>query len=221
MHDDITRALGAVTREVQERQYLGRSVSVVRLSRTYDTDIADLWNALTSSERIPRWFLPVSGDLRLGGRYQLTGNAGGEITRCRAPEELALTWEFGAMLSWVEVRLRALAPEHTELVLEHLAPSGGEHWDKFGPGAVGVGWDLTLYGLERHLESGAALDPAEAERWSLSAEGKGFARASSAGWGGAAIAAGTAGDVAEARAARTTSFYTGEPVLSSDGSSPR
>lgn len=220
MHDDITRALGAVTREVEERLYLGRAVSVVRVSRTYDTDIADLWNALTDAERIPRWFLPVSGDLRLGGRYQLTGNAGGEITRCRAPEELGLTWEFGAQLTWVELRLSALAPEKTQLVLEHLAPSGGEHWDKFGPGAVGVGWDLSLYGLGRHLESRAALDHAAAERWSMSPEGKSFARGSSAGWSRAAVAAGTARDVAEARAARTAAFYTDEPPASTaDGSS--
>ena len=31
----------------------------------------DLWEALTSAERIPRWFAPVSGDLRLGGRFQV------------------------------------------------------------------------------------------------------------------------------------------------------
>jgi hypothetical protein len=123
------------------------------------------------------------------------------------------------MLTWVELRLSALAPEKTQLVLEHLAPSGGEHWDKFGPGAVGVGWDLSLYGLARHLESGATLDHAAAERWSMSAEGKSFARGSSAGWAGAAIVAGTARDVAEAQATRTAAFYTGEPPVTSGSSS--
>ena len=44
-----------------------------------------MWDACTDPERIGRWFLPVSGDLRLGGRYQLEGNAGGEILRCEPP----------------------------------------------------------------------------------------------------------------------------------------
>ena len=46
-----------------------------------------------------------------------------------------------------------------------------DHWQKFGPGAVGVGWDLALHGLERHLASGAAVDPAQAMAWMGSAEG--------------------------------------------------
>src|SRR5882724_8555264 len=29
------------------------------------------WDAMTNAERIPRWFLPISADLRLSGRYQL------------------------------------------------------------------------------------------------------------------------------------------------------
>ncbi|MGH9223767.1 MAG: hypothetical protein ACRD2W_08260 [Acidimicrobiales bacterium] len=49
---------------------------VVSISRTYDTTVEDLFDACTSAERIPRWFLPVTGNLRVGGRYQLAGNAG-------------------------------------------------------------------------------------------------------------------------------------------------
>lgn len=48
---------------------------VLTLSRTYPTDVDDLWNACTDAERIPQWFLPVSGDLRPGGSYELAGNA--------------------------------------------------------------------------------------------------------------------------------------------------
>ena len=65
------------------------------LTRLYDTSVDDLWDALTSKERIPRWFLPVEGDLKLGGRYQLKGNAGGTITACTPPNHFAATWEFG------------------------------------------------------------------------------------------------------------------------------
>ena len=55
--------------------------------------------------RIPRWFLPLSGELRLGGRYQLPGNVGGENLTCDVPRHLAVTWEFGGGVSWVDVRL--------------------------------------------------------------------------------------------------------------------
>ena len=58
---------------------------VVELRRSYDADVADVWDACTNPERIPRWFLPISGDLRLGGRFQLEGNAGGEIKECDPP----------------------------------------------------------------------------------------------------------------------------------------
>ena len=79
---DLSRHLGMVDREVGLREHLGRPARVVTAHRTYDTTIDDLWDALTNAERIPRWFLPITGELRLGGHYQLEGNAGGEITRC-------------------------------------------------------------------------------------------------------------------------------------------
>ena len=34
----------------------------------YDTDIDDLWSALTDPRRLARWVAEVDGDLRLGGR---------------------------------------------------------------------------------------------------------------------------------------------------------
>ena len=67
--------------------------------------IEDLWDVLTNAERIPRWFLPISGELELGGRYQLEGNAGGVITACEPPLHFTVTWEFGRDVSWAEVRL--------------------------------------------------------------------------------------------------------------------
>jgi hypothetical protein len=74
---------------------------------------------------------------------------------------------------------------------------------------VGVGWDLTLMGLARHLASAAALDPAEVAAWSASDQGKAFAAQSSDGWCRASIAYGTDEDAAKAAAAQTTKFYQG------------
>ena len=62
---------------------------------TYDAPIEDVWDALTNPERIGRWFLPISGDYRLGGRYQFEGNAGGEIVACERPNRLRVTWVYG------------------------------------------------------------------------------------------------------------------------------
>jgi uncharacterized protein YndB with AHSA1/START domain len=212
MNFDIPRHIGAVTRVVDQRQRDGRPTRVVVATRTYDSDIADVWDAITSAERIPRWFLPISGELRLGGRYQLTGNAGGEITACEPPRHVAMTWEFGGEVSWVEVRLTEESQERTRLVLEHIAHVDDDRWNQFGPGAVGVGWDLTLMGLDEHLRSGAAVDTAAAMAWTTSEEGKEYLRRSSDDWARASVAAGTDAAAAAAAAARTTAFYTGAEV---------
>ena len=63
--------------EVQDRTHDGQAVRVVVATKLYATDREDLWNALTDAERLPRWFLPITGQLELGGRHQIEGNAEG------------------------------------------------------------------------------------------------------------------------------------------------
>jgi uncharacterized protein YndB with AHSA1/START domain len=206
---DVARYVGAVTREIESREVDGKMARAVLATRTYDTTIEDVWDALTNAERIPRWFSPVTGDLKLGGRYQIQGNAGGTITECEPPRRFALTWEFGGGVSWVSVRLSADPKGGTRLELEHLAHVE-EHWNKFGPGAVGIGWDLSLLGLSRHLETGAAVNLEEANGWAASEEGKTFMRLSGQDWCRADIASGADPETAKASAARTVAFYTGD-----------
>lgn len=200
-------------RRVENREYLGKPALVVVAIRSYATTVEDLWDAITTPERLSRWFLPVEGDLKLGGRYQLKGNAGGTISRCERPEALDLTWEFMGGTSWVNLRL---APDgkNARLTLEHIAHKGGigeEHLKKFGPGAVGIGWDLGLHGLERHVANPAALlDHEAAEAWTRSSEGKTFLRSSGAAWAAAHAASGEDPDEARAKAERTIAFYMGE-----------
>lgn len=210
MQIDVASYIGAVAREVQGRDHEGKPARVVIATRNYETTIEDLWDALTNAERIPRWFLPISGDLKLGGRYQLQGNAGGAITACEPPRRLSVTWEFGGQVSWVNVGLTPDG-EATRLELEHIAQIADpdEFWDRFGPGAVGVGWDLSLMGLALHLASRATVDPAEVAAWSASDEGKAFAAQSSDSWRRASIAYGTEQAAADAAAAQTTKFYQG------------
>ena len=208
MHIDVAKHIGAVTREVTSRDHDGKRARVTVATRTYPTTPDDLWDAVTSAERIPRWFLPISGDLRPGGRYQLQGNAGGEILVCDRPRHLKITWEYGGETSWVEVRIE---PDGAgaALTLEHVAHVSDERWDKFGPGATGVGWDLTMVGLGLHVESPAAKTAEEGMAWMMSENGKAFVRESSDAWGHASAASGTDQKAAADAAARTTAFYTG------------
>ena len=63
MDFDVEGHLGAVKRSVASLERDGQPARAVVLSREYATTVEDLWDALTSGERIPRWFLPISGDL--------------------------------------------------------------------------------------------------------------------------------------------------------------
>jgi uncharacterized protein YndB with AHSA1/START domain len=207
---DVLRYIGLVTREIHTREYEGRPARVLLATCAYDTTIDDVWDAITNSERIRRWFLPISGDLRLGGCYQLQGNASGQITACDPPRMLDLTWEFGGQVSWVQVRLTERSDGGTSLRLEHIAHVPDDLWNQYGPGAVGVGWDLAMLGLGRHLETGAAVDPQQAAEWPTTEVGKDFVSRSSDEWSRASIAAGTQEAAAREAAERTTAFYTGQ-----------
>lgn len=207
---DPAATAGLVRREVRDGSRDGAPTKVAVARRTYATERADLWDALTSAERLPRWFLPVSGDLTVGGRYQLEGNAGGTVQHCAAPEEFTVTWEFGETVSWLTVHLTP-ADGGTTLELVHEAPVDPDFWTQYGPGATGVGWDLSLMGLGLHLAGGATLDPEEVQAWSLSPEGVEFARLASTAWADASIAAGEDADQARAAGERTLAFYTTAP----------
>jgi uncharacterized protein YndB with AHSA1/START domain len=207
----MTNVLGAEFRRVENREHLGQPALVAVATRTYDTTVEDLWNAITTPQRLARWFTPVEGDLKLGGRFQLQGNAAGTITRCDPPEALEVTWEFAGATSWVHVRLTRDG-QRARLALEHIAHRdaiGKEHLEKFGPGAVGIGWDLSLHGLALHLAAAdGAVDRSAAEAWMRSSEGKAFMRTCGEAWGAAHAASGEDPEQARAKAERTIAFYT-------------
>lgn len=209
MEIDVARVLGLVTRNVRNFEKDGKPASTVTLTRAYDTDVDDLWDALTRQERIPRWFLPVEGELRLGGRYQLKGNAGGTITACTPPSHFAATWEFGGGTSWIDVKVVAEKGGQARVTLEHTAIIE-DHWNQFGPGAVGIGWDLALAGLELHVATGTSVDHETAEAWMGSPDGKAFVTESGEAWRAAHVASGVDAASAKERSDRTIAFYRGE-----------
>ena len=210
MDFDFKGCLHAVERRVSWLEREGKPAAAVTLACNYETTAEDLWRAITDSDHVPRWFLPLSGELKLGGRYQLEGNAGGEITACTRPSHLALTWEFGEDLSWVEIHCTAQQAGTVRLELKHtghLSP----HWDTYGPGATGVGWDMAFIGLARYLAH-PTKPKLDATAFVTSAEGEALIKDSGAGWEQAAIDAGTKPDVAHDAARHTTAFYTGKPI---------
>ena len=210
---DIVREIEAVQRELGERRIPAGDGRYLRLRREYDAPIEDVWDALTNPERISRWFLPISGDYRLGGRYQFEGNAGGEIVACERPNRLKVTWAYGetatdADTSELEVRLSPVDDGTTRFELEHTAVVPEEMWEQFGPGAVGIGWDQGLLGLSLHLRGGSVDDR---EAWPLSAEGREFSTRSSEAWGEANRAAGADPEAVARGVTNSTAFYAPDP----------
>ena len=206
---DVKHQINEVRREVGSRVLEAGEARVTTISQTYRGSLDDVWDACTNPERIPRWFMPVSGELRLGGRYQLEGNAGGTVQRCDPPNSFTATWEFGGQTSWIEVRLVEQPDERVRFELEHVAHVSDELWAQFGPGAVGVGWDLAVLGLALHLAGDRSIPPESGPTWVVSEEGRQFVALSSELWCQASIAAGSPAAEAEAAAGRAFAFFTG------------
>ena len=208
MKFNVEENLGAVERSVSSLERDGQRAHTVVLARSYATTQADLWDAVTNAERIPGWFLPITGDLELGGCYQLEGNAGGSITACDPPSHYAITWEFGGDVSWVDIRVADDGGGQARLIVTHTVNHSG-HWETYGPGATGVGFEMGLLGLSMHLTDPDQPKPDPME-FAMSPDGKALLTGSSQAWGDADSAAGTDPALARAAAARTAAFYTGE-----------
>ena len=183
---DLINQLKAIHRRVDKRTADGGEVVGVLLQRRYGAAVEDVWDAVTDPDRLKRWFMPISGDLRVGGTFQLEGNAGGEILRCEPPRLLKVT--FGGPTSLVELRLTAEGEDGTALEMEHTVPI-----EMAGSGAgalfVGPGWDGMLLALALFLQGEVAEDPIAAAN---SPEAQAFSRQSVHVWADTIRASGTA-----------------------------
>jgi uncharacterized protein YndB with AHSA1/START domain len=212
---DIVNQINATHREIGTKAVATGAGRSLLLRRTYDAPIDDVWSACTEPDRIGRWLAPVHGDLRLGGRFQLEGNAGGEIMGCEKPRLLKVTWALGeGMDTEVEVRLAPAGDSATVLELEHAAPAEivDEMARMYGPGGtigLGSGWDLALLGLDLFLR-GVTFDPAT---WEDDPEEKEFATRSCHAWGSVIQAAwGTTDEDIAAAIAFSAQQFAPEPV---------
>lgn len=206
---DLIEQIDAVARHVGFGTLPAGAARTVSLQRKFDADIDDVWDAITQPDRIARWFLPVTGDFHEGGTYQLDGNAGGEIRTCEPPHRLVVTWNPpGAAppsedASIVTVGLHVVDGS-TELTLEHVAVVPPEFWDEYGPGAVGVGWDLSLIGLAAHL---AGIQLGTPEQMDRDPDVRAAMTASSRAWGDVYAVSGASPDAVALVVAATTAFY--------------
>ena len=196
---DLLDEVIAAHRDVSRRGSGDAEEIAVAVRRRYEAAVADVWDAVTDPERLRRWFAPVTGDLRVGGTFQVEGNASGEVRECDPPRALTVSW--GGPESVVRVRLDADGTG-TVLELEHSVPVA---FAGSGAGAlyVGPGWDAGVLGLARYLRGEPVDDPAA---WENSLEGRRFSAAAIDAWVQAVGTTATADEVAAAAEAARAQF---------------
>ena len=136
----------------------------MRIEDRFDTDIEDVWSALTDPSRLARWYGDVEGDLRPGGEYHArlfsSGWEGtGRVEACEPQQRLL-------------VRIKD-ADESDENVIEVTLTADGEHsvvvWEERGMpvaqlSAYGAGVQIHVEDLADHLAGRERRDDAKA-RW--------------------------------------------------------
>ena len=120
----------------------------VSFERRYATDAADLWDAVTSAERLARWFAPVTGDLREGGEFTIHFDDADaptcRVESCDAPRGFTWSWPLRDRASTVSV---SVVPDGDGAVLrlDHagLAPQSAPEY--------GAGWQAYVLSLGADL----------------------------------------------------------------------
>ena len=145
---------------------------VVRIEDRYDTDIDDLWEALTDPGRVARWYGEVEGDLRPGGQFRSYNAASdieamGRVEACEPPRRLRLTsketdesYRRGQGVPPFDTTIEAtLTAEGDQTIL--VIEVGGMPLDKIA--FYGAGWQIHAENLASYLHG---QDAADAEpRW--------------------------------------------------------
>ncbi|HEY1332953.1 MAG TPA: SRPBCC family protein [Myxococcaceae bacterium] len=133
-------------------RHLDEKHGAVRVEDVFDTDIADLWSAVTEPDRLARWIATVHGDLRVGGMVQAlftsTWEGPGRIDLCDAPSHLMLTMEPGTEDEGVIEAWLTAEGERTRFVVEER---GLPLEVLFSHGA---GWQAHVEDLGRYLAGG-------------------------------------------------------------------
>ena len=122
---------------------------VVRIEDRYDTDISDLWSALTDPGRLARWYGQVEGDLRPGGQFRghlESWDGTGQVDACEPPRRLLVTTR-GADEPYDEVIEARLTADGEQTLL--VAETRGMPLDLIA--FYGVGYQIHAENLAAHL----------------------------------------------------------------------
>ena len=131
---------------------------VVRMEDRVDTDIDDVWSALTDPSRLARWYGEIEGDLSVGGDYRArlfaSGWEGtGRVEACEPPRRLLVTIKD--------------ADEPGEGVIEVTLAADGDQtivvWEERGMpldylAAFGAGIQVHVEDLAAHLAGRKRVD---------------------------------------------------------------
>lgn len=197
---DIASWLAGTGRDVEKSADGGYEVI---LRRRYDHSADKVWAACTAPEHLKEWFLAVSGDLKLGGKFQLEGNAGGDILECDAPNALRITWVYGDHTPQkLSLRLEKDG-DGSVLELRHIDPGDAIVDLAF---AVGPGWDAPVIAVGKYLDGNMP----ERSWWMESPEAIQMITGSIRAWQAALTKSGVADQEAiDKAAAASLGFYTG------------
>lgn len=92
------------------------------------------------------------------------------------------------------------------LRLTHRCPPG-DHWETYGPAAVGVGWEESLRALALFLAGDSRSAPAEMEKFAGTPDGQDLTRRVASAWGREDEESGTPASRAGERVQRTVESY--------------
>lgn len=120
--------------------------------RRYDAPVDDVWDACTNPDRLRRWYVPVTGELRPGGTFQQAMMGSGVVAACEPPHRLRLVLGGGA--DEIRLSLTTTADGSTDLELQHATTLdthriGGELFDAVF--CTGGGYYPRLAALDRLL----------------------------------------------------------------------
>ncbi len=136
---------------------------VVRIQDRYDTDIDDLWSALTDPVRLARWIGEVEGELRIGGEFRAhfftSGWEGtGRVEACEPPHRWLVRTQDADDPDEHAIEATLTADgDHTILVIEER----GIPLEQLA--AYGAGIQVHVEDLAAHIADRERRDMAE--RW--------------------------------------------------------
>jgi len=130
---------------------------IVQITDRFDTDIDDLWSALTDPRRLARWIGEIEGDLRPGGQFHARFTSGwegtGRVQACEPPRRLlVLTQQAGSPQELAIEATLATDGDQTILAIEERGTPLDELADH------GTGWQIHIEDLTAHLAGGQRCD---------------------------------------------------------------